>query len=189
VWVGNVYIPPAQNLTKRNIAEDVARSYVEDITSSFPNQDRTVVCGDWNARIGTLSPTIDDNTIPRLSDDTYKNARAPWLIEQCEIHGWQILNGLQPGPAACHTFARGSDRSCIDFIFTNTGHSNITYDPHTLNSFSDHVLIQTKLDIPYLKVPSSPLQTNSQETIYKWVEGSCLQEYGTAATKWSAFTS
>jgi hypothetical protein len=44
VWVGNVYIPPAQNLTKRNIAEDVARSYVEDITSSFPTEDRIIVC-------------------------------------------------------------------------------------------------------------------------------------------------
>ena len=88
MWVGNVYIPPAQNLTKRNIAEDVARSYVEDITSSFPTEDRIIVCGDWNARIGNLSPTINDHTIPRLSNDTFKNARAPWLIEQCEIHGW-----------------------------------------------------------------------------------------------------
>ena len=55
--------------------------------------------------------------------------------------------------------------------------------------FSDHVLIKTKLDIPYLKVNSPALQTNSQETVYKWVEGTCLQEYGAAATKWSTYTS
>jgi hypothetical protein len=96
---------------------------------------------------------------------------------------------LQPGPAACHTFARGPDRSCIDFILTNTGHRNITYDPHTLMGFSDHVLLKTSLDIPYLQVNSSPTHMNSLETIYKWVEGTHLRDYGTAAATWTAYTS
>ena len=55
--------------------------------------------------------------------------------------------------------------------------------------FSDHILLKTKIDIPYLKDYSPAPQTNFQEPIYKWVEGTCLQEYGAAATKWSTYTS
>ena len=35
-WVGNVYLPPAPNLAKRGIDEQVARSFVEDIIGCIP---------------------------------------------------------------------------------------------------------------------------------------------------------
>lgn len=39
VWVGNVYLPPTQNLAKRGINEQVARSFVEDILGCIPLQE------------------------------------------------------------------------------------------------------------------------------------------------------
>ena len=85
VWVGNVYLPPAQGLTKRGIDEEVARSHIEDVLSCIPQQAVQVICGDWNARVADLSPTIDDVTIPRKSLDPLPNSRAPWLIALCEL--------------------------------------------------------------------------------------------------------
>jgi exonuclease III len=51
-WVGNIYLPPIQNMQKRGMDEDVARSLIEDVTRSIPENARAVICGDWNARIG-----------------------------------------------------------------------------------------------------------------------------------------
>jgi hypothetical protein len=51
-----VYLPPVQNLQKRGINEDVARSYVEDILNYIPSTGNTIICGDWNARLGELTP-------------------------------------------------------------------------------------------------------------------------------------
>ena len=93
--------------------------------------------------MGELSPKIGDNKIPRSSLDKHTNSRATWVIELCEVYSWYILNGLQPGPTAQYTFARGSDRSCIDLILAKNVNYDLQYDPDTLRGFSDHVLIST----------------------------------------------
>jgi hypothetical protein len=35
MWVGNVYLPPTQNLQQRGVDEEVARSLVEDVLGVF----------------------------------------------------------------------------------------------------------------------------------------------------------
>jgi hypothetical protein len=97
----------------------MARSYIEDTLSHIPTQTGSVICGDWNTRVGELSPTIEDITIPRKSMDKHENSRATWVISTCEQWGWHILNGIQPGPPAQYTFKRGNDRSCIDLLLSN----------------------------------------------------------------------
>jgi hypothetical protein len=94
VWIGNVYLPPIQNMQKRGNSEDVARSYIEDFIGSIPAGAKSVIFGDWNARIGELSPAIGDTKIPRKSMDLKTTARAPWIIELCEERNWYILNGI-----------------------------------------------------------------------------------------------
>lgn len=133
-----------------------------------------VVCGDWNTRIGNLAPQINEVQTVRCSNDPITNQRASWLIDTCEQQGWKILNGLQPGPSALHTFQRGSDKSCIDFIMTNTAIQSIEYDPHTLMGFSDHILVKTH--IPIIKWPHRKKGTTGAipETIYKWREGTSV---------------
>jgi hypothetical protein len=123
----------------------VAHSYVEDILGSIPDGAKSTICGDWNARIGEMSPNIGDNTIPRKSLDSTVNSRAKWVLDLCEQHSWYILNGLQPGPPANFTFARGTDQSCIDLILARDSQQQITCDPDTLKGLSDHVLITTQI--------------------------------------------
>ena len=72
-WVGNVYLPPVQNMQKPGMDEDMARSLIEDVTGSIPANARATVCGDWNTRIGQLYPKIGESDIHRRSLDTRIN--------------------------------------------------------------------------------------------------------------------
>jgi hypothetical protein len=83
VWVGNTYLPPAQNLTKRNIDEQVARSYVSDIFAAVPLKSRVIICGDFNTRVGDMAPSFSDEQVQRISADKVVCQRAHWLLELC----------------------------------------------------------------------------------------------------------
>ena len=94
IWVGNVYLPPATNLQTRGIDEEAAKTDIEDIFGNIPPHARSVMCGDWNTRVGTLHPKFGETAITRLSEDETVGLRAKWIIDTCESHGWYILNGM-----------------------------------------------------------------------------------------------
>jgi exonuclease III len=94
IWLCNVYIPPATNIQTRGIDEEKAITEVEDILGNIPPHSRSVACGDWNARVGTLHPKIGETDIQRLTEDKITNTRAKWIIDTCEEKGWYILNGI-----------------------------------------------------------------------------------------------
>ena len=71
-------------MLKRVTDEDLARDLIEDVTGSIPQNSQSVMCGDWNARIGDLYPTIGEKGIPRKSLDKIVGSRAPWVIALCE---------------------------------------------------------------------------------------------------------
>ena len=71
-------------MQKRGMKEQEGRSYIEDVMGNIPEGTRSVMCGDWNARLGELSPSIGDIHIPRKSMDIKANSRASWVIELCE---------------------------------------------------------------------------------------------------------
>ena len=85
LWIGNVYMPPATNLQTRGIDEENVKNDIEDIIGAIPLHARSVMCGDWNARIGERYPTLGETCIPRRSLDQRIGARAPWVIALCEV--------------------------------------------------------------------------------------------------------
>jgi hypothetical protein len=84
IWIGNTYLPPATNLQTRGIAEGDARNDIEDIVGNIPPHSRSVMCGDWNTRVGNLHPKVGETEILRLSEDATEGTRAQWVIEMCE---------------------------------------------------------------------------------------------------------
>ena len=71
-------------MLKRGTDEDLARDLIEDVTGSIPQNSQSVMCGDWNARIGDLYPKIGEKGIPRKNQDQIVGSRAPWVIALCK---------------------------------------------------------------------------------------------------------
>lgn len=78
--VSNVYLPPSNSLTRRGLKEIDAREQVQSVLEAVSFHDMVVVAGDFNTRVGTLSPCIDGECIPRTTLDKYQCPRAAWLV-------------------------------------------------------------------------------------------------------------
>ena len=101
----------------------------------------TIVCGDFNSRIGSSSPNLEMEHPKRTSTDKVVCQRAPWLLELCELYQLYILNGIKsPASFTCHT-SRGS--SVIDYILSNTNTLTTHTDAHVTRGLSDHALLST----------------------------------------------
>ena len=54
----------------------------------------------------------------------------------------------------------------------------IEYDPDTLKGLSDHVMVMTMMTLPQLQLLADRADAkNTPEKIYKWVEGTSIQNY------------
>lgn len=80
-WVCNVYLPPAANLRRRGLQEEDARTAMLDVLSDVPHADSAVVCGDFNARLGTLAPQVCNVQVQRACADVHTCARGKWLVQ------------------------------------------------------------------------------------------------------------
>ncbi len=60
LFVGNVYLPPANNLASRGVREREARDQVGDVLNGLALGAPSMVCGDWNTRIGDRSPEVGE---------------------------------------------------------------------------------------------------------------------------------
>jgi exonuclease III len=115
-WVCNVYMPPTQNLSRRGVAEEIARAGVQDLLADVHFDTPAVVCGDFNARIGSMAPTVGGVQLTRASLDTHVSNRGQWLVQWCETQGLHVLNGALPGQTAQYTCRRQQGNSVVDFV-------------------------------------------------------------------------
>ena len=86
VNIANVYLPPTSSLAKRGIAEAHATTQLELALEGIQPQLLTILCGDFNARIGTLAPSLDTIHPTRTACDTHVCPRAKWLMYLCSLH-------------------------------------------------------------------------------------------------------
>lgn len=106
----------------------------------------TMVCGDFNARIGSRTPLLDNNHPPRTVIDTYVCPRASWFVKMCELNNLYILNGIySPATFTCHT-SRGE--STVDYILCNKLVLQINHTPLQASNITDHDLLTTLLPLP-----------------------------------------
>jgi hypothetical protein len=78
--VVNVYIPPTSSLALRDITEAQATTLLAEVMDLVQPQLTTLVCGDFNARVGTRVPLLDHTHPTRTVFDTHVCSRANWFI-------------------------------------------------------------------------------------------------------------
>jgi hypothetical protein len=105
----------------------------------------TFICGDFNARVGTLIPTIDTAHPPRFACDTHVCPRAKWLLTMCNLHQYYILNGIySPAAFTCHT---GRGESTVDYFLCNQVQFQVHHIPQAQLKISDHDLLIAHIPI------------------------------------------
>jgi hypothetical protein len=113
----------------------------------------TMVCGDFNARVGSRIPSLDHAHPPRTVTDTHVCPRASWFIKMCEMHNLYILNGIHsPALYTCHT-SRGE--STVDYILCNKVVLQINHTPLQASNITDHDLLTTY--IPLISDAHTPM--------------------------------
>ena len=79
----NAYLPPTSSLARCNITEAHATAQLELVLELVQPQLTTVICGDFNARIGTRIPALDHPHPPRYATDNHVCPRATWFLNLC----------------------------------------------------------------------------------------------------------
>ena len=114
----------------------------------------TLICGDFNTRIGDRKPTLEEEHPDRTAVDEYICTRAPWFIQLCTLYQYYILNGVH-SPAE-YTFHSSRGDSTIDYILANTVSLQVQQTSQKAYLISDHDLLTTHIPLP-LPLPSHHL--------------------------------
>ena len=195
--VCNVYLPATANLAKRRVEEATARAHVEEVLAAVPPQQRHLVCGDFNTRLGELAPEVGEVQDSRVSVDSFVCRRAGWMIGLCERGDLHILNGLQPGLPAQHTSISPKGEAVVDYILSSEGSMQLKSCTLALQGLSDHACLLTHLptsvpplaeSAPARSAPPGGPQVPPPPT-YRWVEGTSVHDYAQSSVKWREHTS
>jgi hypothetical protein len=96
-----------------------------EVMDEMQPQLTTIVCGDFNARVGTRVPLLDHTHPTRTVQDLHVCTRAPWFITFCEIYNLFILNGIHsPAAFTCHT---GRGESIVDYVLCNKSYLQVKH--------------------------------------------------------------
>jgi hypothetical protein len=155
----------------------------------------TIICGDFNTRIGHRTPHLDPPHPERIVGDTFTCQRASWFISFCEKYELYILNGVHsPAAYTCHT-SRGE--SIVDYVLCNKVFIQVNQECLQTQNLTDHDLLFTHLPLRHgQETPPASTQedlihhspTRKQKTYYKWITGENLGNYTSSAHKWKAYT-
>ena len=125
IFICTVYIPPQNSSRESRLNIDRFEKLQNNIYK-FANKGSIILCGDFNARIGTVEDFIDNKHLeddifapfsfdPRLSQDHQVNAYGKSLIDLCIGNNLITLNGRTNGDLlgqfTCHTYNGASKRS------------------------------------------------------------------------------
>jgi hypothetical protein len=78
--------------------------------------------------------------------------------------------------------------SCIDLILSNNPKHTLEYDHTTLAGLSDHALVITHLRTAIPPNHATAPHDGKPTVLYRWVEGTRINNYATSANSWLEFT-
>ena len=184
VYIGCVYIPPQSSSYGKDHTQHIWDQLEKD-TEHFSTKGNVILCGDFNARTGTMEDYIqmdgDNNvyTMPsyymtdavskRYSSDSITQKYGRKLINICIDNNIYILNGrtlgdLQGSP----TCFSPKGKSVVDYFICSQNIMPMVIKFHVdkLNMFSDHcplklsVHLPIQIEPPDLKLPKHQIQKN-----------------------------
>ena len=165
LFIAFVYLPPSNSSYGKVHGNEIMQKLEKHI-EYFSCKGKIVICGDFNARVGTSSDFVskeEEPHIPMPHDDLYEfilprasfdrknvNQYGKWLVDLCIDNQLYILNGRTLGDFCgkftCHT-PRGS--SVIDYLISSysLSYEILSMTVNDITLFSDHCLISLKLKI------------------------------------------
>ena len=118
------YLPPESSNYERDSL--IFFSHLSSQIYILDRIDMILLCGDFNAKLGTLSDCIDgDNVIPRKVCDCAKNMHGEALIEFLHETKMCVLNGHISPENNDYTFISSRGKSVVDYIITE--HNTLSY--------------------------------------------------------------
>ncbi|KAI4889447.1 hypothetical protein NFI96_002246 [Prochilodus magdalenae] len=157
LFLCTVYIPPSES---PYYDEDIFPSLHHQI-SSFQAQGSVLICGDLNARTGSLPDFTSEQGnryifkhqylrnithLPRYNSDPQVNRNGKDLLQLCQSLGLYIVNGRLRGDSLGRfTFCSALGNSTVDYMITDL-------DPFSLSGFTVK--------------PLTPLSDHSQITVF-----------------------
>ncbi|KAG2225960.1 hypothetical protein INT45_006656 [Circinella minor] len=157
-----VYLPPNDTFT-----DEMAMAVLDSLPLFYPNTTNTIICGDFNARFGSLT------------GDRISNARGALIQQWMEGHNIQLWNATltygQP------TFLRWSGSSIIDLYMSTHPCTNSSMHIHNLSLDSDHKMIDFSFTPPS-EPPNTPPQHLPSRQLWnlnKLKDSNTLQQYNT----------
>jgi hypothetical protein len=74
-------------------------------------------------------------------------------------------------------------------MLSSTAPLNIDYDATTLGSLTDHIYLYVCIPMQNIDtLHQQPREKQVPRIVYKWNEGTCVQDYADAATAWGKYT-
>lgn len=182
----NVYLPPHNNLGRRNLSEDTVRDACLSILGRIDASNHLLVAGDFNARTGQLVPAFGDVVhTPRVSSDHVVCPRGKWLLEVCEMFSLMLLNGCFEAASGQLICIKHNGGSICDYILLRGTTNSFSVCPEVLGSLSDHCALTCTL--PW--VPTTTRQQDCTATVvYRWVDGTSLSNYSDSWRAWEQHT-
>ena len=199
VYLGLCYNAPEGSgrviYDERNIFDTILQDIVsfENLTEGKCN---IFVCGDLNARTGTKSDYVENETaqildllpddyildqpLPRYSEDSVCNEYGNCLLDLCKSTGLRIVNGRLGDDKynGKYTCIKGNGKSVVDYVLCKPEifrifSSFIVEEPNIL---SDHCMIKFSFSCYNIgNVIELDQEVNSQKFTYKWDETKKLQ--------------
>ena len=136
--VGNVYLPDSSKArTTQGLYQTAVDGLSRDVEAFMRKQGRTIVVGDFNARVGrqTQSTLHSRHLAPRCGE-TFINTAGKQILQLCSDRHLRFISSQTPQaptlPTATPTFRRGSATSIIDHILVADEQDTIACVAETL---------------------------------------------------------
>ena len=151
VSIFSVYMPHADYSD-----EDVDVDYAQldsEVAFSKNRKTKTVIAGDWNARVGQAQDDDDDQLVGQTNLG-HRSERVTQFVKWCTLHGYMIANTFSALTDQMWTYQNRMNKHQLDYIILSKHLSTrfisceVLYD---VDIGSDHCPVQVKFSISSIK--------------------------------------